>query len=685
MQRYLIVYIFILFFLGTKVFSQLSENLFIVKKLPLNTKNDEFSFNIIGDKIYYLTNEQVEIGIRNFDKESGKSLFRIVSKNLTNGNNEKPKQLFPEFLKNVHEGPFYINKSQNTVWYTVNDSKKINENKKSITIKKVELENSKWIQKPWQFADTLKGPIGHPYLYDNETKIIFSAEIKGLSYGGMDLYKMELINNLWVNLSNLGPMVNTAGNEAFPYIDSLNKLYYSTNGKDSNKKDYDIYGIDLNALNVPSIKFSYPINSDFNENGFSWNSKTNSGYFSSDRSGNDDIYSATLQWPKTKNCDTSCLSKNCYEFYEQSSAGLDDTTQMGYQWDFGDGFKERGLNVTHCYQNEGVYDVALNIIDKTTGVLFFNQINYALEVLDSFPVRNVISDNKFNWSKKYFVDSVKTAYLEIDGIPFYSGIDTSITIIPNWNSIKEIYTVYINNKLDTVSRINNNINFKKCIKPDFDTLFRVVKNPEISYRIHLGSSKLLYDNVGNNLALNDTITFVNDSIGLIHYYLGNYDDIDSALAPIKNIRDLGFKDVTLIAFEKNKIINGQKLLGRLEDYFHQSGYKLYYSLFYDFGSFLIKKQDKFKLDSLIVNEKRQNNYKFIITSFTDPSGSSEINEQLVQKRTKSVENFLISHQIKKKNILPKKIKFEGDEISELMNLNDSKVLRRTDIYIAYEK
>jgi outer membrane protein OmpA-like peptidoglycan-associated protein len=49
---------------------------------------------------------------------------------------------------------------------------------------------------------------------------------------------------------------------------------------------------------------------------------------------------------------------------------------MVYEWSFGDGTKKRGLEVKHCFETPGNYLVQLNIIEKASGNLFYNELSY---------------------------------------------------------------------------------------------------------------------------------------------------------------------------------------------------------------------------------------------------------------------------------------------------------------------
>ena len=137
----------------------------------------------------------------------------------------------------------------------------------------------------------------YPFYHDGFSKLYFAADF-GNGYGGTDLYYV-LMNGTQVMSQpvNLGPRVNTPGNEIAPFIYD-NSLYFSSD------VFYGLGGMDIYKANIQSdqsfgipVNLGKAINSKANDFGFiiRENSETNGliGYFSSDRvggTGGDDIY-----------------------------------------------------------------------------------------------------------------------------------------------------------------------------------------------------------------------------------------------------------------------------------------------------------------------------------------------------------------------------------------------------------
>lgn len=136
----------------------------------------------------------------------------------------------------------------------------------------------------------------YPFYDENTEKLYFSANFKD-SYGGTDIYYVYTNNGQVMSQPiNLGPRINTPGNEIAPFIYE-NSLYFSSD------VFYGLGGMDIYRSNILSDEsFSIPvnlgdgINSKYDEFGFIIKENDGDGllgYFSSNRpggKGNDDLY-----------------------------------------------------------------------------------------------------------------------------------------------------------------------------------------------------------------------------------------------------------------------------------------------------------------------------------------------------------------------------------------------------------
>ncbi|MFI5220756.1 MAG: OmpA family protein [Bacteroidia bacterium] len=135
---------------------------------------------------------------------------------------------------------------------------------------------------------------GHPSLTKDGQILYFSSDMPG-GYGGKDLYYVTYSkrSKSWGDPVNLGPVVNTPGDEMFPFIHEDGTLYFSSNGH------IGLGGVDIFYTKGAGTDWSEPINmkSPINSGGDDFSiilsKDKENGYFSSNREGGkgqDDIY-----------------------------------------------------------------------------------------------------------------------------------------------------------------------------------------------------------------------------------------------------------------------------------------------------------------------------------------------------------------------------------------------------------
>jgi peptidoglycan-associated lipoprotein len=140
---------------------------------------------------------------------------------------------------------------------------------------------------------------GHPTLSKDDQLLIFASDMPG-GQGGLDLwysiYDKKAKN--WGNPVNLGPDLNTPGDEAFPYLHEDGTLYFSSTGH-LGMGGYDIFKApkkgEKNWSKPENMK--YPINSAGDDFGIIFEGLKERGYLTSNRAGGkgaDDIYSFSL-------------------------------------------------------------------------------------------------------------------------------------------------------------------------------------------------------------------------------------------------------------------------------------------------------------------------------------------------------------------------------------------------------
>ncbi|MFK7756889.1 MAG: OmpA family protein [Flavobacteriales bacterium] len=138
--------------------------------------------------------------------------------------------------------------------------------------------------------------VGHPFIMLDGKTLLFSSNIPG-GQGGKDLYysTFDKKSDKWSDPVNLGPGVNTAKDEMFPFVRSDGALYFSSNGH-SGYGGLDNYRAEPNGELAWSdvSNLDYPINTSSDDFSLIFENEEDKGYFTSNRPGGkgmDDIYS----------------------------------------------------------------------------------------------------------------------------------------------------------------------------------------------------------------------------------------------------------------------------------------------------------------------------------------------------------------------------------------------------------
>ncbi len=139
--------------------------------------------------------------------------------------------------------------------------------------------------------DTLSA-YAHPAISPDGRWLYFVSNMPG-GMGGYDIWRAQLSGNDIVAIENLGAPINTAGNEMFPTFRPNGDLYFSSNGHEG-MGGLDIYIAKPNLHSWRIEHPGYPLNSQGDDFGMTFEGLKNQGYFSSNRGdakGWDHIYS----------------------------------------------------------------------------------------------------------------------------------------------------------------------------------------------------------------------------------------------------------------------------------------------------------------------------------------------------------------------------------------------------------
>jgi len=118
---------------------------------------------------------------------------------------------------------------------------------------------------------------------DGQT-LYFTSNRNG-GFGGKDIWFIRIVDGMWSDPINLGPQINSPGNEESPYIHPDGQTLYFSSDHHTGLGDYDFF---LSRKNEKAewgkpLNFGYPVNSSGFELGIYISTNGKYGYFASDR------------------------------------------------------------------------------------------------------------------------------------------------------------------------------------------------------------------------------------------------------------------------------------------------------------------------------------------------------------------------------------------------------------------
>jgi outer membrane protein OmpA-like peptidoglycan-associated protein len=588
----------------------------------INSTTLDFSPTFHKDGIVFVSNNTIEGKDKMYDKHiNQKTMSLFIAKRNAQGDLQKPEPFALELVTSVHEGPLTFTKDFKTLYFSRNNNQKGGKAKYVEQIDRMQIYESHQTDKGWSKPKQLEfdreeKDFCHPTLSNDGKKLYFSSNRKG-GFGGMDLYMSNMLTNGdWGTPNNLGPAINSANNEVFPFIHEDGTLYFSSN-KDGGMGGLDVYYArpKMEIFDTP-ISIGTPFNSQKDDFGFILDKERKLGYFTSNRTGGhgeDDIYSFAT---------TDEITPNESAEYEITLVVLDDKTLkpitradvlLGLNnWFLNQkimtddsGKTMLKLNRKHDYEikvDKSTYKVEQIAIEKENTrheiIILLNQPdaeerNITLIVLDK-NTRQPLQNAVVNWGQNNIFTNKKGK------------------VILNLNR-DEDYSI----KVDKMKYNSDQIAFTKEDKRE-----------EI---------EVLLDNSNNSdvvsTSTDNNKTPINTS--------------DSYAPDAVNRSDFPSKPKTNNGNNKTNKDSEVEIVAVSNEIFHLN------NIYYDFDKANIRSDASETLDSLIVILNKFSDMEIELIAHTDSRGTNRYNDNLAQRRAFNAEKYLLQNGISKSRIIHK--------------------------------
>lgn len=271
---------------------------YIVKNAKLfNSRRADFAPMYLDkslDQLYFTTTNEKVTGDNRSEITGMKKSDIWVAKKNEQGAWQRPEPVEGELNSEMDEGIISFSPDGQTMYLTM--ARRSPESSTSVEIYTSKRSDATW-SAPVKFeiiADTLSA-MGHPAVSPDGRFLYFSSDMPG-GFGGKDIWRINLLDRAG-SLENLGPQINSAGDEMFPYMRTDTTMYFSSDGHPG------FGGLDLFVARQNATRdfwsvenMGLPMNSPGDDFGITFG-EGESGFFSSNRGdgkGYDHIYSFEL-------------------------------------------------------------------------------------------------------------------------------------------------------------------------------------------------------------------------------------------------------------------------------------------------------------------------------------------------------------------------------------------------------
>ncbi len=312
-----------------------------VKNLTaINTKYAEYSPSFSNDKLFFVSNRKSE----KIYKGTGTpftDLYEVKTRGANVDINSLKKLEDNINQEKVNEGSITFSSDGTYMIFAKGNNGK-SSGRNNVDLYWSRFRRGGWTNPRLLNVNTSRSWDSTPYL-SKDGKTLYFASNRSKGYGGTDIYKANVNRRgRWINIQNLGPEINTPGNELFPSVTEDGRLYFSSDNHEG-FGGLDIFVASRRGGKITIKNPGKPLNSSGDDFGVNPYNPTR-GFFTSNRdggSGDDDIYTfvnndpnlkivnytlkGTTLTPKNDNLDLSILGNSVVKLVDTSGQIIDET------------------------------------------------------------------------------------------------------------------------------------------------------------------------------------------------------------------------------------------------------------------------------------------------------------------------------------------------------------------------
>jgi len=279
-----------------------------IRTVPINSPQADLGMSVLDELLLFSSARGEGVGGRRTYPWDGEHFLNLYSALLKGESAEEPVVMRRDVNSRYHDGTVSYDPKAKRMYYTRNNFHygRLNKSERgelNLGIFFTDVVTGEFGQPEWSALVTWEHNSpdfnnGHPCVSPGGERFFFVSDRPG-GFGGTDIWFCEKLGDRWGEPQNMGPRVNTPGNEMYPFLRADSTLFFASDGHPG------LGGLDLFRVRLrpdgPGAVFNlgHPMNTQYNDHGIMLLNDS-VGFFSSDRPGgmgSDDIYGCTIRPP----------------------------------------------------------------------------------------------------------------------------------------------------------------------------------------------------------------------------------------------------------------------------------------------------------------------------------------------------------------------------------------------------
>ncbi|WP_051205356.1 OmpA family protein [Salinimicrobium xinjiangense] len=263
-----------------------------------NAASSDFGITFMGDRIVFASTRN---SARPIYKWNNKPYLDLYVADIDNEGKLSNISLFNDKINtDTHESSASFSNDGTVMYFDRTNSRRVKVDWADVPVATIRIYRAELVDGEWTNIEALpftsdQYSTEHPTLSEDGSTLYFASDMPG-SLGSFDIYSVSVNDDgTFGQPVNLGPNVNTANREQFPYIANDGTLYFTSDGH-VGFGNLDVFKSEQsNGTFGEAQNLGATLNSEFDDFAFVLREGEEKGYLASNRRGSDNLYAFTRE------------------------------------------------------------------------------------------------------------------------------------------------------------------------------------------------------------------------------------------------------------------------------------------------------------------------------------------------------------------------------------------------------